>query len=164
MKITLKKFLVLLLAALMCVYVFTACGNDEETTEKPQETEAPKETESENETDAGEIEEPQKPLDLIIDGESEFSIVINKYAQFINDKAAYMIQDAVKAISGLELPVEKDLDLFYNSLDILTKSKYDMELAWRKEGGTPGKFADAECVGVGTIHLATNRKENWQIW
>ena len=93
-----------------------------ETTEKPNETEAPKGTESE--TDAGEIEEPQEPLDLIVDSGSAFMIVINQYAQFINDKAAYMIQDAIETICGLELPIAKDLDLFYASLDVSTKAKY----------------------------------------
>ena len=143
-----KKITVRIIAAILAIFMVMpmlfSCGGEAETTEKPNETEAPKETESE--TEQGEIELPQEPLELIKNGESEFTLVINQYAQFINDKVAYMIQDAVEAATGVELSFKKDYDLFLESLDIMTRSKYQMELSWVESGGAPGKFADAGAI------------------
>ena len=144
MEKTTLRILCVILALFMIVPMLFACGGEAETTEKPNETEAPKETE--RETEQGEIELPQEPLELIKNGESEFTLVINQYAQFINDKVAYMIQDAVEAATGVELSFKKDYDLFLESLDIMTRSKYQMELSWVESGGAPGKFADAGAI------------------
>ena len=137
------KLVSMLLALLMILPSLFACGEiPEETTEKPEETQAP----TESETEGGELENPQKPLELIKNGKSEFTLVINRYAQFINDKAAYMIKDALKAVSGVELSIAKDYDLFLNSLDTKTRANYELQLAFEASGGTTNMFADNAAI------------------
>ena len=130
MKKTILKVLALIMALLMVVPVLFACGN----------------TPEESESEQGKVEDPKATLELIKNGKSDFVIVINRYAQFINDKAAYMIQDAVKAISGVEIPLAKDYDLFINSLDEKTKSNYLLQLEMDEVGLFPGKYCDVKAV------------------
>ena len=154
----LLRVLCVVMVMIMIIPALFACGGEAETTEKNEQTEAPKDTETESETEQGEIEVPQEPLEIVKDGKSDFMLVINKYAEFINDKAAYMIQDAIEAASGIELALKMDYDLFLESLDILTRSKYEMELAWVANGGTPGKWAD-----IATIEASYDRSAPYEI-
>ncbi len=87
----------------------------------------------------------REPLTLIKDGATEFTLVIGRRAPFFCDKMCYEISDAFAAL-GAEIAVKKDYDLFMDSLDIMLRSKYLLELESLAKGHEPGRFLDASEV------------------
>ena len=85
------------------------------------------------------------PFDLVKDGKTEFTLVIGRYADFYCDKMCYMIRDALAGY-GAEIAVSTDFDLFLDSLDVLDRAKYLLEIESLAEGKEPGRFADAAAL------------------
>ncbi len=85
------------------------------------------------------------PLDIVKDGKTDFTLVVGRYADFYCDKMCYEIKDALAGY-GAEIAVSADYDLFLDSLDIMVRAKYLLELESLAQGKEPGRFLNAEEV------------------
>ncbi len=85
------------------------------------------------------------PLDLVKDGKTDFTLVVGRYADFYCDKMCYEIKD-VLAGYGAEIDVSTDYDLFLNSLDVIDRAKYLLEVESLEAGKEPGRFIDAAAL------------------
>ena len=100
---------------------------------------------SETTTDETTVAPAPDPLDLVKDGKTDFTLVVGRYADFYCDKMCYKIKDALAGF-GAEIGVSTDFDIFLNSLDVIDRAKYLLEIESLAQGKEPGRFIDAAAL------------------
>ena len=98
MKKSMKKILIALLAGLLCLSMLFSCGGDPTNTTDTTET---------TEDNSG-AESPDRKIQLVTDGDSEYRIVIAKGAKKYEEDAAYLLRTMVLIMTGKALPVVTD--------------------------------------------------------
>jgi hypothetical protein len=102
-----KRILVTLLALLLCFGMLVSCGGDTTGTSDTTPTTPTTDT-SDTSNNNTENEDPNRVINLVTEGESDYKIVVSKNAKSYEWDAAYNIRLAVMTVTGAVLSVVED--------------------------------------------------------
>ena len=136
-----KRFLISVLAFLLCIGMLVSCGeetpgtSDNNTTTPTTDT---SDTSSNNNTDN---EDPDRVVTLVTEGESDYKIVVSKNAKSYELDAAYNVRLAIMTVTGAVLSVVED-DTAPQDKEIVVGGSTNR----KSEYTSPVEFADGYSV------------------